>query len=77
MDFRNKTHREYAVPYLKESTMKTLFNETKNGMTARATEFSDLHAAFAFMKEKKKQGYIASIPDKNGDKFIVYTWRKE
>lgn len=57
--------------------MQTKSYKAKNGTEARITEFSDLNAAFAFMKEKKKQGYIASIPDRNGDKFIVYTWRKE
>lgn len=65
------------MPYLKGEPMQTKSYKAKDGTQARITEFSDLHAAFAFMKEKKKQGYIASIPDRNGDKFIVYTWRKE
>ena len=35
--------------------MKTLFNESRNGTAARATEFCDLAAAIQFMKEKQKQ----------------------
>lgn len=58
--------------------MKTLFNETKNGTQARATEFVDLASAIRFMKEKQNQGYIATFPERIGNRqFIVYTWRKE
>ena len=57
--------------------MKTLCQETKNGTTASATEFIELAAAIRFMKEKKKQGYTATFPERIGNqKFIVYTWRK-
>ncbi len=58
--------------------MKTLFNESRNGTTARADEFCDLAAAIRFMNEKKRQGYTATFPEQTNDKkFIVYTWRLE
>ena len=58
--------------------MKTICKESKNGATARATEFYDLAAAIRFMKEKQQQGYITTFPDRTpNNKFIVYTWRKE
>ena len=58
--------------------MKTLFNESRNGTAARATEFCDLAAALRFMNEKKRQGYTATFPERtNHKKFIVYTWRIE
>ena len=58
--------------------MKTLFNESRNGTAARATEFCDLAAAIRFMNEKKRQGYTATFPERIGNRqFIIYTWRKE
>lgn len=57
--------------------MKTLFNETKNGTQARATEFVDLASAIRFRKEKQNQGYTTTFPSRAGNVFVVYTWRKE
>ena len=58
--------------------MKTLFETTKDGTAARATEFCELAAALRFMNEKKRQGYTATFPERtNHKKFIVYTWRIE
>ena len=58
--------------------MQTKSYKAKDGTQARITEFSDLHAAFAFMKEKQNQGYFATFPERIGNRqFIVYTWRKE
>lgn len=58
--------------------MKTLCKETKNGTTASATEFFDFASALRFMKEKQKQGYTATFPERTtNNNFIIYTWRIE
>lgn len=58
--------------------MKTICKETKNGTTATATEFQEICSAIRFMKEKKKQGYVATFPERiTNNNFIVYTWRIE
>ena len=56
--------------------MKTLAKENKDGATVWTSEFKSFIAAYNYVQEKTKQGYLTSFPTLDGNVYVVYTWQK-